>query len=96
MRFFNLAAPMLSLLFGLLAWVFPVLGKEKRSVIASLLCCALSLCGVVLYIWTEARAGDFAAIEDTARGFVVAIVAMVAGTLLSCALRLLRNCRKEA
>ena len=96
MRFFNLAAPMLSLLFGLLAWVFPVLGKEKRSVIASFLCCALSLCGVVLYIWTEARAGDFAAIEDTACGFVIAAIVMVTGTLLSCAVHLLRNRRKEA
>ena len=96
MAFLNLAAPMLSLLFGLLAWILPIFGKKKRSVIVSLLCCALSLVGVVLYIWTEARAGDFAAIEDTARGFVVAIVAMLAGTLLSCALRLLRNRRKEA
>ena len=96
MEFLNLAAPMLSLLFGLLAWIFPVFGKKKRSVIASFLCCALSLCGVMLYIWAEARAGDFAAIEDTARGLVIATIVMVTGTLLSCAVHLLRNRRKEA
>ena len=96
MGFLNLAAPVLSLLFGFLAWILPVFGKKKRSVIASLLCCALSLGGVVLYIWTEARAGDFSAIQDTARGFALASIVMVTGTLLSCAIHLLRNRRKEA
>ena len=96
MEFLNLAAPVLSLLFGLFAWLLPFLGKRKRSLVASLLCCALSLGGVVLYIWTEARAGDFSAIQDTARGFALASIVMVTGTLISCAVHLLRNRRKEA
>ena len=43
MEFLNLAAPVLSLLFGLFAWLLPFLGKRKRSLVASLLCCALHL-----------------------------------------------------
>ena len=96
MEFLNVTAPVLSLFLGFFAWVLPFLGKSKRGLVASLLCCALSLGSVVLYIWTEARAGDFSAIQDTAHGFALASIVMVTGTLFSCALHLLRNRRKEA
>ena len=96
MEFLNVSAPFLSLFLGFFAWALPFLGKSERGLVASPLCCALSLGGVVLYIWTEVRAGDFSAIQATARGFALASIVMVTGTLLSCAVHLLRNHRKEA
>lgn len=87
------------LLLGLLAWglgAAALLSRRAALGFFSLGSCAASLFLVILYFCAEAKAGDVAAILDTADAFALCAAVLVLGTLALNGATLIRDRGRES
>ena len=87
-----------SLLFGLIAWILPVINLLKRKINALFSFASISACAVALYMQIIyqnylARKEDWSAIMDTSGGLVLVSSVLLAITLVLNVIVLLKNKR---
>lgn len=80
-----------SLVFGLVAWIIPIvnfLGDKKENVkrwialtISSFSACAIALCFQILYIYDSVKIGDWSSLMDTMGAVAFASIVLILVTI---------------